>query len=129
MNITGALAWLATSAVIAGGGMTLTTAVTGSNPLSGLRDAPSPIVAADVPTVVTAPDAAPIETTPQAPAEPVDPVAAGAVGSTAIADALATAVTIAGQDAQRWWTQVPELGDYAVFAVDAVSDTAWQLSR
>ena len=60
-------------------------------------------------------------------------IAIGALSATVIgpdgglAEALATALVVAGKDGAGWFNQ-PELADYSAFVIDRHSDTSWEIS-
>ena len=61
-------------------------------------------------------------------------IAIGALSATVIgpdgglAEALATALVVAGKDGAGWFNQ-PELADYSAFVIDRHSDTSWSISN
>jgi thiamine biosynthesis lipoprotein len=61
-------------------------------------------------------------------------IAIGALSATVIgpdgglAEALATALVVAGKDGAGWFNQ-PELADYSAFVIDRHSDTSWLISN
>ena len=61
-------------------------------------------------------------------------IAIGALSATVIgpdgglAEALATALVVAGKDGAGWYSQ-PELADYSAFVIDRHSDTSWSISN
>jgi thiamine biosynthesis lipoprotein len=60
-------------------------------------------------------------------------IAIGALSATVIgpdgglAEALATALVVAGKDGAAWFNK-PELADYSAFVIDRHSDTSWSIS-
>ena len=60
-------------------------------------------------------------------------IAIGALSATVIgpdgglAEALATALVVAGKDGAGWFNK-PELADYSAFVIDRHSDTSWEIS-
>ena len=61
-------------------------------------------------------------------------IAIGALSATVfgpdggLAEALATALVVAGKDGASWFNQ-PELADYSAFVIDRHSDTSWSISN
>ena len=61
-------------------------------------------------------------------------IAIGALSATVIgpdgglAEALATALVVAGKDGAGWFNK-PELADYSAFVIDRHSDTSWEISN
>jgi thiamine biosynthesis lipoprotein len=61
-------------------------------------------------------------------------IAIGALSATVIgpdggmAEALATALVVAGKDGAGWFSK-PELADYSAFVIDRHSDTSWSISN
>jgi thiamine biosynthesis lipoprotein len=61
-------------------------------------------------------------------------IAIGALSATVIgpdgglAEALATALVVAGKDGAAWFNK-PELADYSAFVIDRHSDTSWSISN
>jgi thiamine biosynthesis lipoprotein len=61
-------------------------------------------------------------------------IAIGALSATVIgphgglAEALATALVVAGKDGAGWFNK-PELADYSAFVIDRHSDTSWSISN
>ena len=61
-------------------------------------------------------------------------IAIGALSATVIgpdgglAEALATALVVAGKDGASWFSQ-PELADYSAFVINRHSDTSWSISN
>ena len=45
-----------------------------------------------------------------------------------VADALATALVVAGRDGAYWFSK-PELANYSCWVVDRHEDTLWEISR
>jgi thiamine biosynthesis lipoprotein len=45
-----------------------------------------------------------------------------------LAEALATALVVAGKDGAAWFNK-PELADYSAFVIDRHSDTSWSISN